>query len=214
MSTSIPIGRILRADAIHCVVGCQINQAEIPAIGDMVYIPVPNNERIFGIICNILVDDDGLIRQLVTSDNIADSVIRDNQLNRNVPLEMEVCFIGHTQQGKILQLLPPRPPFSLDRMMSCSAEEIAAFFSAGTFGYFRHILRDQSPYVEEIITAHLRLVQQNAGNDLPPNWLHDAINEIILLLRDDYPALMKMLSALSDANLIIDDIPAGGSHVN
>ena len=213
MSTSIPIGRILRADATRCMVGCQINQAEIPAIGDMVYIPIPNEERVYGIISNILVDDDGLIRQLVTSDTIADSVIQDNQLNRNVPLEMEVHFIGHTNQQKILHLLPPRPPFSLDRMMSCSAEEIKDFFSAGTFGYFRHILRDQSPYVEEILAAHLRLVQQNAGDDLPLNWLHDAINEIIFLLRDDYPSLMKVLSALSDANLMIN-IPAGGSHVS
>ena len=212
MSTSIPIGRILRADATRCMVGCQINQAEIPAIGDMVYIPVPHDERVYGIISNILVDDDGLIRQLVTSDNIADSVIQDNQLNRNVPLEMEVHFIGHTNQQQILHLLPPRPPFSLDCMMSCSAEEITDFFSAGTYGYFRHILRDQSPYVEEILAAHLRLVQQNAGDDLPPNWLADAINEIIFLLRDDYPALMKVLSALSDANLMIT-IPAGGNHV-
>jgi hypothetical protein len=213
MSTSIPIGRILRADATHCMVGCQINQAEMPAIGDMVYIPVPNHEQVYGIICNILVDDDGLIRQLVTSDSIAEAVIQDNQLNRNVPLEMEVRFIGHTQHNEILHLLPPRPPFSLDRMMSCTAEEITAFFSAGTFGYLRHILRDQSPYVEEIITAHLRLVQQIAGSNLPENWLADAINEIIILLRDDYPSLMRVLSALSDANLILENA-AGGSHGN
>ncbi|MBI9050651.1 MAG: hypothetical protein JEZ00_14615 [Anaerolineaceae bacterium] len=213
MSKVIPIGRILRANATGCMVGCQIDQADIPAIGDMVYIPIPQDERVYGIICNILVDDDGLVRQLVTSEQIAESVIQDNRLNRNVPLEMEVRFIGHTRQQKAMHLLPPRPPFSLDSMIRCSANDMRNFLTAGKYGYFRHLLRDQSPFFEEILSAHLRTVHHSAASLLPINWLNDAINEIIFLLRDDYESLMKVLSALSDADLILQS-ESGGLHVN
>lgn len=202
MSTSIAIGRILRASAAGCIVGCQTQQAEIPAIGDMVCIPVPQHEIIYGIICNILVDDDGLVRQLVTSDQIPESVIQDNRLNRNVPLEMEVRFIGHTRQQVCTHLLPPRPPFSLDRMLLCDDSDMLAFLTAGRYGYFRHLLRDKSPIVEEIMVAHLRA----ASSVMDTPWLQNALQELILLLRDDYESLVMVLSALSDSGLVENSI--------
>ena len=202
MSSSIALGRILRASAAGCIVGCQTLQAEIPAIGDMVQISVPQQEMIYGIICNILVDDDGLVRQLVTSDQIPESVIQDNRLNRNVPLEMEVRFIGHTRQQVCTHLLPPRPPFSLDRMLLSDNADMGAFLSAGKYGYFRHLLRDKSPFVEEILVAHLR----SASRVMEPYWLQNALQELILLLRDDYESLVHVLSALSDSGLVENSI--------
>jgi hypothetical protein len=207
MSSSIAIGRILRASAAGCIVGCQTLQADIPAIGDMVSIPIPQKELIYGMICNILVDDDGLVRQLVTSDQIPESIIQDNRLNRNIPLEMEVRFIGHTRQQVCMHLLPPRPPFSLDRMLLCSSDELKAFLSAGQYGYFRHLLRDKSPFLEEILAAHLR----NAAGLMEPIWLKEALNTLILLLRDDYDSLMQMLSALSDSGLL-ESMDLGGQY--
>jgi hypothetical protein len=207
MSTAITLGRILRASAADCVVGCHTDQADIPAIGDMVQIPVPQDELIFGIITNIRVADDGLVRQLVTSSGIPEAVIQDNRRNRNVPLEMEVCFIGHTRQQQISHLLPPRPPFSLDSMQLCDQPTIQQFLQAGNFGYFRHLLRDKGPIFEEILVAHILNAQVSQQSD----WLAKAINELMILLRDDYDNLMKVLSALTDAGLA-EQIHQGGQH--
>ena len=61
------------------------------------------------------------MRQLVTAVGVDESVIADNRLNRNVPLEMSVLTVGYRQGGRISHMLPPRPPLSLDVIYLCSA---------------------------------------------------------------------------------------------
>jgi hypothetical protein len=88
---------------------------------------------------------------------------------------------------------------SLDEIYLCSSEEVCLFTSSGRFGYFRHILRARDLPIGELLAAHLQLAQSAhvaAGN---PDWSKSATQELIVLLRDDYPALMSVLSALSDA---------------
>ena len=95
-------------------------------------------------------------------------------------------------------MLPPRPPLSLDQIFLCSPEELCAFTSAGRFGYFRHILRAADIPIDALLAAHLQqasLAQQQRGD---PHWLDAASQELITLLRDDYQALMNVLSAVSD----------------
>ena len=210
MNTTITIGRILRASAAECVVGCQTDQADIPALGDMVQINDTGAQGIFGLVTDIRVNDDGLVRQLVTSNGIPDAVIEDNRLNRNVPLELSVCFIGHAQGPTITHLLPPRPPLSLDIMRLCSDEQVFAYLQAGNFGYFRHLLRDQNPIVEEIMAAHLSNAQRVMSSHQNPHWLDEALTEIMRLLRNDYDILMKMLSAITDTGL--GELISGGAY--
>ena len=53
--------------------------------------------------------------------------------------------------------------------------------------------------VGELLAAHLQQAQAAqlpAGN---PGWANAATQELITLLRDDYPTLMSVLGALSDA---------------
>lgn len=201
--SSIEIGRLLRASTSGCVVGCRVTQMSAPAFGGMVRIQPGggNGMDIFGLIYDIHVDDDGLVRQLVVAENVAEEIIQDNRLNRNVPVEVSVLFIGYTQNGQVLHLLPPRPPLTLDAIFPCEPDEMCTFTSAGRFGYFRHVLRSQDLPVGELLTAHLRQVQplqRQAGN---PGWAAAAMQELIILMRDDYPTLMGVLGALGDASL-------------
>jgi hypothetical protein len=132
---------------------------------------------------------------------VDENIIQDNRLNRNVPLEISVLFIGYAQNGRVSHLLPPRPPLTLDSIYACSDEELVAFTEAGRFGYLRHILRAQDLPTGELLAAHLQVtgqVQQAAGNS---GWVDAAVQELITLLRDDYPTLMAVLSALSDTQL-------------
>jgi hypothetical protein len=154
--------------------------------------------QIYGLIYDIHIDDDGLVRQLVTAEGVGEDVIADNRLNRNVPLEMSVLAIGYRQADRIYHLLPPRPPLSLDMIYLCDAEEIRQFTSAGRYGYFRHILRAKEFPIGEILAAHLQQTQQSclaAGNT---EWIEAATQELITLLRDDYPSLVSVLGALAD----------------
>ena len=128
-----------------------------------------------------------------------ENVIQDNRLNRNVPLEMSVLSVGYQLNGQIMHLLPPRPPLSLDQIYLCQEQEICDFTSQGRFGYLRHILRHLDLPVGELLAAHVRQANQAHILHGESNWGHSITQELITLLRDDYPTLMSVLSALSDA---------------
>lgn len=194
--TAIEIGRLLRAGTLGFVVGCHVNQLTSPSFGALVRVPLEHNYQIYGLIHDIHIDDDGLVRQLVTAGEMDENIIADNRLNRNVPVEMSVLTIGYCQGERIFHLLPPRPPLSLDRIYLCDPDEICRFTAVGRFGYFRHILRAKDIPIDELLAAHILQaagVHRRAGN---PSWPTSATQELITLLRDDYPTLMAVLGAL------------------
>lgn len=197
--TIYEIGRLLRASTTGFVVGCRVSQLETPSFGALVRVPLQDDYQIYGLIYDIHIDDDGLVRQLVTAEGIDEAVIADNRANRNVPIEMSVLGVGYQQDGQIYHLLPPRPALSLDEIYLCDRNELLNFTSAGRFGYFRHILRADDLPVGDLLAAHLnqvQLVQVEAGNQ---EWALEATQELIILLRDDYPTLMSVISTLGEA---------------
>lgn len=197
--TTLPFGRLLRANTTEFVVGCHVSQLTIPEFGCLVRVPILPETQAYGLIYDIHIDDDGLVRQLVTAENVPAEVIADNRVNRNVPVEISVLAVGFQQHGWIAHLLPPRPPLSLDEISLCDDEELRQFTTAGHFGYFRHMLRAADLPVAELMAAHLR--QANAAHVAAgnPGWVSEASKELITLLRDDYPTLMSVLGALGDA---------------
>ena len=195
---AIEIGRLLRSGITGFVVGCRVSELEAPSFGSLVLAPL-GDYQIYGLIHDIHVDDDGLVRQLVTSDSVNTEVIEDNRLNRNVPMEMSVMTVGYRAQDKVWHLLPPRAPLSLDSIRQCTPDEIFEFTGSGRFGYFRHILRNSDLPISELLAAHLQQVQPVHVAKGKATWGNDAAKELITLLRDDYPTLMSVLSALGDA---------------
>jgi hypothetical protein len=192
--SEIQIGRLLRANSRGCVAGCQVSQP-LPAFGSMVNITIDQTDMVYGLITNIHIDDDGLVRQLAVSGDIPEEIIQDNRLNRNVPVELSVVFIGYMADRKVIHLLPPRPPLSLDGMISCSDLEICAFTGSGRFAYLRHLFAVEDITPADLIAAHFMQAaraQQAAGN---PDWIRDAMQAAVQLLRDDYDQLSAVLIA-------------------
>jgi hypothetical protein len=194
--TQIEIGRLLRAGTTGFIAGCSVTQFEAPSLGALVRAPLGNGYQVYGLIYDIHIDDDGLVRQLVTSENVSAEVMKDNRERRIVPVEMSVLSVGYEQDGKIQHLLPPRPPLSLDVIYLCDDKEMARFTSTGRFGYFRHILRAKDAPIGEILTAHIQ--QAGAAHKESGKWKESATQELITLLRDDYPTLMSVLGALGE----------------
>jgi hypothetical protein len=196
---AIEIGRLLRAGTTGFVVGCRVSQFTLPSFGDLVRVPLGRDYQIYGLIHDMHIDDDGLIRQLVTAEDIDEAIVQDNRVNRNVPVEMSVLSVGYEQDGRIVHLLPPRPPLSLDVIYACNPDELRAFSTTGRFGYFRHILRASDLPIGELFAAHLQKAQQAHAQNGNLVWGNTAIQELITLLRDDYAVLMSLLSAVGDA---------------
>ena len=197
--TAIEIGRLLRAGTAGFVVGCRVTQLDSPSFGALVRVPLGGDYQVYGLIYDIHIDDDGLVRQLVTADGVDEGVIADNRLNRNVPIEMSVLVVGYQQSGRIFHLLPPRPPLSLDIIYLCEPDELCQFTSSGRFGYFRHILQAKDLPAGELLAAHFQQASQaHRTNQANAAWVSDATQELITLLRDDYPTLMGVMGALGD----------------
>ena len=203
--TAIEIGQLLRSSTTGFVMGCRVAQLQEPAFGALVRAPLSPDYQVFGLIYDIHIDDDGLVRQLVTSTHaVAQEIIDDNRVNRNVPVEISVLAVGYQQGapgehgGAIYHLLPPRPPLSLDRIYTCDGVELRAFTGAGRFGYFRHVLRAADLPVGELLAAHLQQAQAAHRVAGDADWINRATQELITLLRDDYPTLMSVLGAVGE----------------
>lgn len=198
--SELEIGRLLRAGISGFVAGIKVAEFErhAPSFGALLRAPLGEDQAIYGLIYDIHIDDDQLIRQLVTADEVADATIADNRLNRTVPVELSVLAVGYRQKDVIHHLLPPRPALSLDAVTLCAPEEIVEFTSVG-FGYLRHLLRDPDLPIAELLAAHVgQAAEANraAGNT---EWGSEAAKELITLLRDDYQTLMDVLSSLGNA---------------
>jgi hypothetical protein len=194
-----PIGRLLRSGITGFVAGCPIVDQEVPRFGALVRAPL-GKDQIYGIVHEISIIDDGLVRQLVTRDQQVDAtVIADNRTNRTVPMEISVLAVGYRRADVIHHSLPPRAPLSLDTIHQCSDAEIVAFTNAGRFGYLRHLLRNPDLPVAELVAAHI--AQADAAHSVAgdKDWRTRASQELIALLRDDYQILMQVLGALADA---------------
>src|SRR4051812_1226065 len=114
MPSSIEIGRLLRAGTTGFIAGCSVTQFTMPTLGALVCAKpdIHKDYTIYGLIVDIHIDDDGLVRQLVTAENVSAEVMRDNRERRIVPVEMSVLSVGYEQDSKTFHMLPPRPPLS------------------------------------------------------------------------------------------------------
>jgi hypothetical protein len=192
---SIQIGHLLHSSSTRFVAGCSVSQSQLPAFGALVLAPIDSGYHVYGLIYDIHIQDDGLVRQLVTTGDVKPEVMRDNRERRIVPVEMSILAVGFEQSGRISHLLPPRPPLSLDVIQLCKDEELTRFVTSGRFGYFRHILQADDLPIGELLAAHLQKAKQVVKD---ADWFQSAAHELITLLRDDYPTLMSVLGSLSE----------------
>ena len=194
---SIPIGRLLRGTVKGFVIGCTVDEVLTPHFGGMVKVPLDEKIETVGMIYDIQVADDGLVRQLAGAPEVAPSTIQDAQVNRNVPLEISVLSLGHFEDGQISHRLPPRPPLSLDVISLCTAEDIQRFTAQGV-GYFRHLLRDRELPLADLLAVHLPEAGQVHSGEESRLWLEGALRELTALLRDDYDRLMRVMNAVQE----------------
>ncbi len=197
--SNLEIGRVLRASTVGFAVGCRVSQLQVPAFGSLVKAqPVDTREAIYGLIYDMLIDDDPLVRRLVLAENPNPAIINDQRENRMLPVEMSVLAVGYKVNGQIKHGLPPHPPLNLDPVALCAdADEVRQF--SGSLGYLRLILRaaEGNVPVDQLLVAHITSVYHLRGRDTA--WALGAIQELIELLRSNYDTLIPTMEALSDA---------------
>jgi len=197
---NIEIGRVLRASTAGFTVGCRVSQLSFPSFGCLVKAqPVAQREAIYGLIYDMHIDDDPLVRRLVLAESPPQSVIEDQRNNRLLPIEMSVLTAGYQLDGELFHGLPPRPPLNLDPVFLCQdPDEVRAFTDRP--GYLRLLLRaaGENVPVDQLLVTHIGQVYELRGHDA--EWAIKTIRELIELLRNNYDLLIPTLEAIHDAN--------------
>ncbi len=198
---NLEIGRVLRASTLGFAIGCRVQQLQHPAFGSLVkatpVTAVDGREVIYGLIYDMHIDDDPLVRRLVLTEKTNSEIIRDQRDNRMLPIEMSVLAVGYQQGESIRHGLPPRPPLSLDPVTLCrERDEIIAF--SDSLSYLRLILRaaDGNVPVDQLLVAHITDMYHLRGDDR--DWAMAAIEQLIDLLRANYEMLIPTIEALTE----------------
>jgi hypothetical protein len=193
------IGRVLRANTTGFAVGSRVNQLSTPGFGSLVKAqPIGEHEAIYGLLYNINIDDDQLIRRLVMVEDPRPEVIEDQRTNRILPIEMSVLAVGYRLNDTLYYSLPPRPPLNLDPVLLVEdTQELLQF--TDNLGYLRLILRAEGSRVpvDQLLVAHMHDVYRRRGDDV--KWVVSVVRELIELLRSNYEVLIPTLEALSSA---------------
>lgn len=195
----LEIGRVLRANSAGFAVGSRVSQLSHPAFGSLVKAqPVDEREAIYGLIYDMHIDDDPLVRRLVLAEDSTPALISDQRENRLLPIEMSVLAIGYQLGDEMRYGLPPRPPLNLDPVLLCNDEQEVTRFT-DSLAYLRLILRagENNVPVDQLLVAHIVSVQEKREPGLP--WVMEVVAELIELLRSNYDVLIPTLEALSDA---------------
>ncbi|MFZ0546121.1 MAG: hypothetical protein WAM60_11815 [Candidatus Promineifilaceae bacterium] len=199
MIENVEIGRVLRASTAGFAVGCRVNQLALPSFGSLVKAqPVEARESIYGLIYDMHIDDDPLVRRLVLAEEPRQSVIEDQRSNRLLPIEMSVLSVGYSLNGIISRGLPPRPPLNLDPVFLCVEQDEVRQFTESPH-YLRLILRNVGGPVpvDQLLVAHVKQSYEQRGRDTA--WAMQTVGELIELLRNNYDLLIPTLEAISEA---------------
>jgi hypothetical protein len=180
-----PMGRVLCSSTTGFVAGCQALQPQTPNFGSLVKAGIRDGLEVIGLIYNVSIGDDPLVRQLLGAADISEEVIRDQRENRQMPIEVSVLTVGFSERGEIYQCLPPQPPPALNEVYSCDDQEIIAF--TADFGYFRAILGANGEIpADELLAASLRHASLCRGHGKPDReFLIRAGRELARLLAED-----------------------------
>jgi hypothetical protein len=200
MSTAhIPVGQVLWASTGKFAIGCALAAVQhmhaLPRFGTLVRGDAGSGETIYGLIYDITVEDDPLVRQLVASGVDRAEYIEDVRQHRQVPVTVEVLVVGYGEDEAIYYRLPPLPPGSLNAIYPCAAAETVRF--TARHGWLRAVLNATDLPAEELAAAALRAAIAARPADQRDAYLLEAGRELARLLAADPARVDSLLEKVS-----------------
>jgi hypothetical protein len=190
------VGKVISASNARFVVGCRLLRSQVPTFGALVKAAAGNEITILGLIRDVQLLEDPLLRQVAVLAGERPELVAD-QLQRLLPIEVQVQVVGYRCGDRWCQWLPPQPPMSLVEIVTCSPDELIAFTEH--LDYFRLVLDSRDPLVDELLAANLRKAAQ-ARRDAEPvrgdagyDFLVGAGRELARLLAMDMQRLDGLL---------------------
>jgi hypothetical protein len=183
------VGKVISASNAQFAVGCRLLRSQVPTFGALVKAEAESEITILGLIRDVQLLDDPLIRQVAALTEERPELIAD-QYQRLLPIEVQVQVVGYRCGERWCHWLPPQPPMSLVEIVTCTPSELVAFTER--FDYFRLVLEGRDPLGDELLAAHLRQAAAARGG-AGRGFLVDAGRELARLLAMDLQRLDGLL---------------------
>lgn len=185
---------VLRANLTGFTAGCRLLLRDVPHFGDLVKVRLHPDFDLFGLIYEVNVRDDPVVRQLVLADTLEPELILDQRENRLAPIELGVLTVGYRLDGCIIQGLPPQPPINLDSLTICNGTELLEFTQNLT--YLHLILNVTQIPSDELLVVSLQRAAEARLPELRYRFLVEAGQGIARLLRNDLGRLEGILKRI------------------
>jgi len=197
------VGRVLQASTTRITVGCQppiaVQNQTVPPFGSLVKAAGPGEDVTYGLVHNVVIEDDLFVRQLVAAGMDDEVYIADQRQRRQVPIIVEVLLVGvggsaRNPGGGAMQeaggvrvepryILPPQPPSTLDKVYACNSAEIVRF--TARHDWLHTILATPDIAADALIVAAIGAAAQARPPDQREAYLVTAGRELARLLAQD-----------------------------
>lgn len=188
------IGRVLRSSTTQFAIGRRVLETNVPRFGDFVKVPGGMVTNIIGLIYDVSVNDDAVIRQLILAEGLEEEIILDQQENRLVPIEVSILIVGYQRDKTYIQSLPPQPPISLDKLEVCNEDEVIKFTE--NLNYLRLIIKASDIPTDELIAATLTHAAEIRAREARRDFLIKSGREVARLMNSDLIRLDAILQQL------------------
>jgi hypothetical protein len=192
------VGRVLRSSTTSFTIGCRQLISEqgqlVPEFGALVRTAATGGNVIYGLICNVTIEDDAFVRQLVAAGVDSPEIIEDQRQKRQVPVVVDVLVTGSGRGTEIFHRLPAQPPSTLDQIYLCNRAEVVRFTER--HDWLRTVLGSVEAPADQLIAAALRNAAQARPPDQREPYLIDAGRESAKLLVLDLARLDGILTQL------------------
>lgn len=199
MNGEIQVGRVLRASTAAFTVGCRQLIAEqdmmTPKLGALLKATGRNGDIVYGMTCNVTIEDDAFVRQLVAAGVESAEIIEDQRQKRQVPIIVDVIIVGHGEGNAVYHRLPPQPPRTLDEIYTCNSAQWIRF--TARHDWIRLLLSAFDAPVDQIIVAAVRMASEARPSLMErEQYLISAGRELARLLALDLTRLDGILKQL------------------
>ena len=143
-------------------VGCRQLIAEqdkmTPKLGALLKAKGGGERVVYGMTCNVTIEDDAFVRQLVAAGVDTAEIIEDQRQKRQVPIVVDVMIVGHGEGLKCYHRLPPAAAPHAGRDLTCGNAEVVRFTER--HDWLRTGAGASTRPVDQILVAALRLAQR------------------------------------------------------
>jgi hypothetical protein len=190
------VGRLLRASSRGFTFGCRLAETDDVFFGSLVRAQAQAGQtHVYGLVYEIQVTDDGLVRQLSVADETLLGEPRpDERHHRAAPNEVSVLTVGYHREGILRYGPAPQPPLSLDAIAICTPQQVRDF--TAQWDWLKLVLDTREVPADELLVAALLRSAETRHPEQRRTYLVQAGRKLARLIASDTLRLESMLRRL------------------